>query len=120
MSSSVTERERVRSVLETDPANPVYTSFAEELIEESNYQEAISICLAGLSKDQTNVIGRLLLAQAFFESGFIPFAKRELLFIQEQAPESKAVTRLLRLLGAEKRVENKQEEEAVAEVEFEF
>ena len=81
--------------MEKDPGDPIFAEFAEKLVASGQQKEAVEICLKGLSKNPECHRGRLALAYAFFKSGYIPFALREIEYLSYFLPENQALKKLL-------------------------
>ena len=93
--------EETRALLQDDPGNPAFVDCAEELRRAGDLEEALEICLAGLSANPSSLRGRLVLARVFYESGYIPFAARELAYLRRARPESESLRKLCEELGVE-------------------
>jgi hypothetical protein len=99
-----------------------FSDVAVALCQEGKTLEAIDVCLAGLCNTPSVIRGRLVLARAFFERGYVPFAVRELEQLRREVPENDSVRRLLEKLSP-KRSENVPaggDESTVAEAEFDI
>ena len=94
-------RDETRALLQEDPGNPAFVDFAEELRRAGELREAMEICLAGLSANPSSLRGRLVLARIFYESGYSPFAAREIAELQRARPESESLRKLAMQLGSE-------------------
>ena len=122
--------EEIKTLLESDPGNPAFVEYAEELRRSGDLAEAMEICLAGLSANPSSLRGRLVLARVFYENGYIPFAARELAYLRRARPESESLRKLCEELGVEAlqdsfaeaaQVSSSQEAaEVVAETEFDL
>ncbi|HMO01576.1 MAG TPA: hypothetical protein PKD37_05465 [Oligoflexia bacterium] len=88
-------------ILATDPGNPLFTEYARILVSKGRLQDALMVCLRGLSADSANHMGRLILAKIYFELKFYPFALAELRKLKSSFPESKDVKKLCTLLSGE-------------------
>ena len=88
-----------RGILVENPGNDIFADLADFYRKEKRFDEGISLCLAGLSANSACAKGRLVLARIFYESGFRPFAVRELGELCQQQPSNKSIRRLLELLG---------------------
>lgn len=120
------ETTNYEAILVTDPGNPLFAEYAENLLSQGKLKEAQDICLAGLSANPSFSRGRLVLARVFFERSFVPFAVRELEVLREEIPENKFVQRLVERLAPD--VANKDQrkrgadngEDTVAETDFDI
>lgn len=93
--------DEIKTLLQDDPGNPAFVDCAEELRRAGDLGEALEICLAGLSANPSSLRGRLVLARVFYESGYIPFAARELAYLRRARPESESLGKLCEELGVE-------------------
>lgn len=119
----MTTEDRLRVLVESDPGDPAFADYATLLIEQERVSDAIWVCLKGLSRNPEFHRGRLLLAQAFFRAGFLPFAAREVQLLCSQLPENELLLNLYQRLapngeGPVNHVQDGDEESEVAEVEF--
>ena len=94
----------ITKILAESPGNEVFADYAENLRKESRLQEAIQVCLAGLSANPACVRGRLALARVMYQNGYKPFALRELDILHEMLPNNKSVARLIELVREETEV----------------
>ena len=108
-----------KKLIEEEPGDPAFADVAEEVRREGRLDEALRICLRGLSESPSCSKGRLVLARIFFDMRCMPFALREVEELCRMWPENKALTRLRGKLTPE-RIEAKDGEETVAEADFEF
>ncbi len=77
-----------------DPGNPAFADLAEQLRGEGKLSETIEVCLAGLSSNPSCFKGRLVLARAFLQKGFVPFAQREIEQLCVALPDNTALQKL--------------------------
>jgi predicted Zn-dependent protease len=116
--------DELRQLVANDAGNPAFAELAEAIRKRGAQSEALDICLAGLAKNPTCHIGRLVLSRVFYERGMTAFAVRELEALREALPESKTVLRLLDKLapGTSQGVPSAQLKptDTVAETEFDF
>ena len=115
------------ALLRDDPGNPAFANFAESLLNQGKWSEALEVCLAGLSSNPSCHKGRLLLARVYFERNHLPFAVREVRELLDALPENKFIRRLLERLSPESAASsghrttgNTGEEKTVAEAEFDI
>jgi predicted Zn-dependent protease len=87
--------ETLRALVQADPGNPAFIELAEALRKSGQHAEAQSICLLGLSKNPAAHLGRLVLAQSYFEQGCYPFAAREIEILCRELPSSRTLRKLL-------------------------
>jgi len=80
--------------LQSDPGNPVFADYGGLLITTERLDEAILVCMQGLSVNPECHKGRLTLAHALFRRGFIPFAAREIELMVEVFPGNGALRTL--------------------------
>lgn len=113
-----------KGLLDDDPGNPVFAEYAELLINEGRREEALLLCLKGLSHNPTYQLGRLMLARAYYESSMFPFALRELEGLRAEMPQISALKKLVEALcGSMKDYPSNtaaQTDGEVAETEFEL
>lgn len=86
-------------LLESDPGNPVFAQYADELRKDGKSKEALEVCLAGLTHNPGCHRGRLVLARVFYEAGYLPFTIREVEQLHREVPNSAAVRKLLEKLS---------------------
>lgn len=86
-------------VLAEDPGNPLFADLAEELRAKQNWFDAIQVCLSGLSSNPSCARGRLVLAQIYFDQGYLPFARREVAELVASHPQLSSLRRLWEQLG---------------------
>lgn len=113
----------LRRILTEDPGNERFVELARLLREAGRKLEAVEVCFAGLSASPQCHDGRLELARAFYELGYIPFAAREVSELRSIYPASSDLQKLAELLGAVETVESQAPQPAgspdtVAEAEF--
>lgn len=85
----------LKAIVEADPSSPRFVDYARELLKLGESQEAMLVCLRGLSGDPGSAQGRIALAEAFFIQGLVPFAVREVEELSRMAPENETVSKLL-------------------------
>lgn len=122
MAKSLVELE---TAVADNPGTPEFVDLAHELSKAGRAERAISVCLAGLTRDPSNLQGRLLLARIYFEQGYVPFAAREVQELVKLHPGSNALQHLAAKLDPsyvdlEARSETESDEQVVAEADFEF
>lgn len=112
--------EAIRAKLQTNPGDPLFADLVELLREQKQYQEAIFICLSGLSANPLCYKGRLLLARILHECNFFPFAIRELRDLMNDLPQNNTIKRLTEVMAqqSDSTVLNTEGEETLAETEF--
>lgn len=89
----------LEKVLAENPGDPAFVEQAGALFEQGKELEAIEVCLAGLSASPELHRGRLLLAKILFSKSFIPFALRELRYLNKALPENEPIRKLLEKLS---------------------
>lgn len=112
--------------LQEDAGSPVFVELAESLREEGKVLEALEVCLKGLSVNESNDLGRLLLAKLYYELEAPPFALKELKELNQRGVGGDSLRKLISAIGGEAVFNENVEEttqanvETVAEAEFEF
>lgn len=86
-------------VLKENPGDPAFVEYANHLLETGHDDQAMMVCLAGLSSNPGEHRGRLLLARIFFLKSFIPFAISELRILNKALPENEPIRKLLQKLS---------------------
>lgn len=102
-----------------------FTDQAETLAGEGRLDEAVGVCVRGLSDTPNHHRGRLLLAKLYYQSGSLPFAIRELEYLARELPTNKAVLSLLEALNPGSKASlgverGKEDTKTLAEAEFEL
>jgi len=118
----------IKDILDKYPGDPVFVSYSDNLRIIGNLSDALCVCMAGLSASTDDVKGRLVLAQIFYDLGFLPFAIRELKELNRTLPENESIKRLLAKVapGEQKFAQADEpnpgggEEATVAEADFDF
>ena len=95
MVDAAVSKEEYRAILQYDPGNSVFVGFADLLRSEGSAEEAINVCLLGLTHNPGFHRGRLLLARLYYDKGYIPFAVREVETLVSAAPQNAALRKLL-------------------------
>lgn len=123
----------IPELLRADPGSLQFTEYVERFLESEKILEAIHISQIGLSHNPDCYEGRLLLAQAYYKSGAVPFAVREIEHLVAKLPENEHLEKLLAKLapdrvsltkahskkpGVDPVKETKDHDETVAESEF--
>jgi len=90
-----------RAIIAKDPGNSLFPDFADFLRRRKEYDEALRVCLAGLSANPAQHLGRLILARLYYDLGFKIFAIREITELTRQFPESMTIRRLHEALSPE-------------------
>ena len=93
------EEDRYRELLTENPGAPEFVEFAIKLREQGRVEEAILICLAGLSANPDRHQGRLVLARLFYDRRYVPFAVREVEMLTKAFPDSETLNKLLAKLS---------------------
>lgn len=101
-------------------AQHAFAESAENLRRSGKLEEALKVCLQGLSANPAHHKGRLVLARVFFEMGYLPFAIREIEELCEALPESKSLQRLRDKLSPQPAEASGGAEETVAEADFDL
>lgn len=114
------DKTQIQQDLEENPGDPKFIEYADLLVKEGDHMQAIEVCLAGLSANPAAHGGRLILAQAFFERGFYPFAVKELKELNTALPENETVAKLLERISPSSSVSSEDIEETVAESDFDL
>ena len=116
--------EELRHQFSQDPGGKAFPELAKILLSQSKNEEAMMVCLKGLSHVPENTLGRLLLARAFFELGFVPFAQRELQLVSTLAPDNEQVKNIVRYIVSPTESATKErsnsEPNVLAEAEFDI
>lgn len=89
------EIDEIKARLEEDPGDPVFAELGEAYRIAGDLQEALWICLRGLSSNPDVHQGRLLLARIFYQLEYFPFAVRELRELAVALPENEHIRKLL-------------------------
>jgi len=118
----------IKGILDNNPGDPVFVSYSDNLRIVGNLADALRICMAGLTASPDDVKGRLVLAQIFYDLGFLPFAIRELKELNRTLPDNESIKRLLskiapgeqKFRAADEPNPAHGEEATVAEAEFDF
>ena len=123
----MTEQGDLRERVSNNPGDPVFAELASELIRTQQYQEALNVCLTGLSANPECHMGRLMLGQVYFKLGYIPFAAREIEHLCREFSENTPLVKLYEKLvpgggvpQALKKGEGEAEEIEIADAEFEI
>jgi len=105
--------------LAEDPGDDCFVDYAEYLRTRGRLLEGLSVSLAGLTANPAALRGRLILARILFNSGYIPFAIREIEELNRAVPGNAAIARLKEVILQDKAAEDmpagQVEEEIVAE-----
>lgn len=98
------DREELELIVSADPGNSLFANLAELLREDGKLDRAFNVCFAGLSQNPGCHKGRLILARLYYESGFVPFAIKELEEIYRSLESSQSstqfISKLLKRLGS--------------------
>lgn len=119
------ELEKFKEILAENPGNPLFAEYAERLRVAGDHSEAMNVCLAGLSANPACHRGRLVLARAFYDRSYLPFAVRELEYLVRELPDNESLRKLLNKLSPQGTAAPSQTGPAVAaqtvaEAEFDF
>lgn len=124
------DEQSLKDKLLQDPGHPDFADYAEELRRRGRFFEAMEVCLNGLSLNPQCHLGRLSLARIMVEKGWLPFASDQVTKLCSAFPESHSLKKLLASLSPDPALESsltvqnhsvsKQNDETVAEVEFDF
>src|SRR5438105_7146168 len=87
--------EELRRRLQKDPASIAFAQLAEELRRTGQYEEAVTVCRAGLAVYPEYVSARVTLGRALLALDRLDEAQRELDYARETAPENTAANRAL-------------------------
>lgn len=117
-------------ILAANPGDPRFAEYAEELRCAGELTAAQQVCFCGLNANPDCHLGRLALAQIFYQQGHIAFAVREIKDLLKRCPELVSLQKLLHTLEPDADLAQLQpnissqgspdNEATVAEVEFEF
>jgi len=114
----------LKATVDTDPGNPVFVEVAKRLIEEGSLQEALGVCLRGVSQNPSLPVGRLALARVFYEMDLVFLAAREVELLSHELPHLKSLASLLDKLGYKHNsggsLSMSEGDETVAEMELDF
>ena len=119
----------ISSILESDPGNPEFADYANELRHGGKLSDALLVCLRGLSANPACQRGRLILARTYVDLKLIPFALRELEQLQAEMPQNQLIPRLLSTIDPGHKAQassvepgstDSPEAETIAEAEFGF
>jgi predicted Zn-dependent protease len=89
------DESELRKELSSHPGSELFVQLAQLLISEERLNEALLVLLRGLSHAPSQNSGRLLLAQVYFELGFIPFAVEQIKTLITADPASETLRKLL-------------------------
>ena len=92
-------KRRVRS----DPDSLAFAPLAEEYRRLGQFEEAISVCEAGLSRHPAYLSARVTLGRSLLEAGRLADSRRELSTVLESAPENLAATKALEEIARRER-----------------
>lgn len=118
-----------KRLLDEDPGDPVFAEYAEILRGKKQLDEALFVCLAGLSKNPSFHRGRLVLARVFYQKDYLTFAVREVEQLVSELPTNQSLRKLLAALSPSsgspsvEAVESEPEqsdESTLAEADFDF
>ena len=93
--------QRCLETLNKSSGDDIFADYAEYLRKEDRHDEAIIICMRGLSANPLCHRGRLALAHLYHDKGFLPFALREVKDLLEMLPSNISIRRLLELMTEE-------------------
>ncbi len=121
------ELREIQQILKSNPGDPVFVEYAEQLRKENKLDEALQVCFRGLNSNPSCHAGRLLLARVFYQQGHLAFAIREISELVRSSKEISSLRKLLyalspelgQLVAQEASVEGPKED-TIAEAEFEF
>ena len=114
------QEEDYRRILAGEPGNAVFGEYARMLIEHARPEEALLVCLKGLSSAPGEHRGRLMLARALYELGAVPFAVREVEQLCAELPQIASLKTLLLRLAPGHAGGGAEGEGTVAEMDLSF
>jgi tetratricopeptide (TPR) repeat protein len=85
----------LRKRLEKEPGSRLFAQLAEELRKDGEFEEAIRIARAGLSRHPSYPSARMTLGRALFDTGDMAAAREELQTVLNGAPDNILASRLL-------------------------
>lgn len=88
------DRSELEQTVKDDAGDPAFAELAELMILSGDLQEALQVCIKGLSIAPDVHKGRLMLARVFFELEALPFAAREVKVLLDEFPDNKFLRRL--------------------------
>ncbi len=96
------EIKRYREILQKDPSSLVFAALAEAYRKRKLLGHAIEVCKIGLRYHPEFTSGRVALARAYYDSGEIEKAQRELEQVVLSVPDNLIAQKLLRTIYREK------------------
>ena len=92
-------KEQLEKEIAAYRGNPLFAELANLLRREARFDEALSVCLEGLSSNPKCHKGRLQLARIFYEKDCLPFAIRELELLAKELPRNSSVLKLIEMIS---------------------
>ncbi|MCO6429278.1 MAG: hypothetical protein J5J00_00330 [Deltaproteobacteria bacterium] len=93
------DENEIERILLENPGDPLFLKYAEELMKSAKFEQALMVCLRGVSKSPAQLRGRLLLARAYYELGMMPLAAEQMKVVAQSAPESLPIQKLYNKLS---------------------
>src|SRR6267154_752245 len=87
--------ENLEERLSRDPLSRAFLQLAEEYRKAGRYDDAVRVCMEGLSRHPTYHTARIALGKTYLEAGDLESARRALSEVLELAPENHLAAKLL-------------------------
>ncbi|MGI6681315.1 MAG: hypothetical protein ACOX3T_07540 [Bdellovibrionota bacterium] len=81
-----------------------FPEYAEKLRLVKKHSASIRVCLEGLSKYPSVDRGRLVLARTYYDCGYVDFALKELLYLNQKNPDNIFIKRLITKFSISKKI----------------
>ena len=96
----IKEREsEIKRILAEDPGDPTFAEYGDFLRRRGETLKAIDVCLAGLSVNPDCHRGRIVLARAYYDRLYLPFAVRELEILRQALPDNRPIEKIIAKLA---------------------
>jgi tetratricopeptide (TPR) repeat protein len=122
--NAIAREKKIRDKLLSNPGDPACAILAEFLRKQGRTQEALEVCLNGLTVNPTLVSARIVLARLYLQKGWLPFCTRELRIAYRLETSNLSVLKLLQLLDANFNLsvlnDSQGKETLIAETEFDL